>query len=199
MNTNRTLGLITAGLVLTALVLATIRFTTAPKAMTVPENLYGQVTPFQLPSVTMESDQGKAVQWQDFDDTPLFLTTGFTSCEYTCPMTMAFYQKLAKKVNNDARLAFLTVDPDTDTPAQLNHYLKSYGQEFVGLRVQQKQQLETVMNSLKQTYALAGASKNIGHQSYIYLKHPKLKGLIVYTADQPNVSLMQQDLKKLSL
>ncbi len=198
MKSKRTLGLVSIGLLTAALSIVTIKIT-ANIAQPMPDNLYGQITPFTLPPVTMQNHLNQNADWSDFDETPTFLTTGFTSCHDVCPMTMAFYQRLKSKLGTQAKLVFLTVDPQTDTTEQLNQYLSGFDKDFVGLRIEPQKELTLVLDSLKQTYALSTDTQNIGHQSYIYLLHPKLDGLMVYTASHPDVNLIKQDLDKLSL
>jgi protein SCO1/2 len=58
---------------------------------------------------------------------------GFTHCPDTCPTTLA---KLAKAIgnNSNAEIAFVTVDPERDTPDVLRNYVKRFeGAPIVGL------------------------------------------------------------------
>lgn len=78
---------------------------------------------------TLSQQHGKAVA----------LYFGFTHCPDTCPLTLA---KLAKAIgaNNNAEIAFVTVDPERDTPAVLRNYVKRFeGAPIVGLTGSPKQ------------------------------------------------------------
>jgi protein SCO1 len=64
---------------------------------------------------TLSAQHGKTVA----------LFFGFTHCPDTCPTTLA---KLGKAIGNDrnAEIAFVTVDPQRDTPAVLAAYVKRF-------------------------------------------------------------------------
>lgn len=162
-----------------------------------PSDLYGTLTPFELPDYPLQTHQDINTDWMHLADKPLFITTGFTSCTHMCPMTMALYQRISKSVGTDANLAFLTVDPITDTPAQLSKYLANYGPEFIGVRIQDQHQLNSTLQALKQSFTLTKKSEFIEHQGYIYLMHPKVDGLLVYTDNSPDPMKIREDLLKL--
>ncbi len=72
---------------------------------------------------TLSAQRGKAVA----------LYFGFTHCPDTCPTTVA---KLAKAIgtSGNAEIAFVTVDPQRDTPPVLNAFVKRFpGAPIVGL------------------------------------------------------------------
>lgn len=72
---------------------------------------------------TLSAQHGKAVA----------LYFGFTHCPDTCPTTVA---KLAKAIDaaGNAEIAFVTVDPQRDTPAVLNAFVQRFsGAPIVGL------------------------------------------------------------------
>jgi cytochrome oxidase Cu insertion factor (SCO1/SenC/PrrC family) len=162
-----------------------------------PTDLYGHITPFQLPDVALQTQHTDRTDWLELADKPLFITTGFTSCHDICPMTMAFYQRLSKSVGETATLAFLTIDPKTDTPTQLKDYLAGFGSEFVGVRIEDPNQLNNTLQALKQSFTLSKSSEFLEHQGYIYLMHPKVDGLLVYTDAQPDPIKIRTDLLKL--
>ncbi len=78
---------------------------------------------------TLSAQHGKAVA----------LYFGFTHCPDTCPTTIA---KLAKAIGNsaNAEIAFVTVDPQRDSPAVLNAFVHRFsGAPIVGLTGTPKQ------------------------------------------------------------
>ena len=163
----------------------------------VPQNLYGQITPFKLPDVPLQTQHQDKSDWLALSDKPLFITTGFTNCPHVCPMTMAFYQQLKGSVGDKANLALITIDPNNDTQEVLNEYLSRYGENFIGIRVDEQQHLDQILLSLKQSYTLSKHSEYLEHQSYIYLLHPKLEGLLVYTDSSPDPKQISNDLETL--
>jgi len=112
-------------------------------------------------------------------------------------MTMAFYQQLRGSVGLRANLALITIDPSNDTQEVLNEYLSRYGDNFIGIRVNEQEHLDQILLSLKQSYTLSKQSEYLEHQSYIYLLHPKLDGLLVYTDSSPDPKKISDDLERL--
>lgn len=152
----------------------------------------GYQTPFMLGDYAMEDQKGNKATWGAFSERPVYLTAGFTRCPHACPMTMVIYQKLAKKVGSLADFALLTVDPEHDKPQILKQYLSGINDAFIGLRIGDKAELDLAMADLKQTIVDTGEPLDLMHSNYIYLLHPKLTGLVLYT--KPNVSDMAKDL-----
>lgn len=155
--------------------------------------LYGFETALTLSSYPMEDQQGELRTWQQFADKPLYITTGFTSCRLTCPITMKFYQKMARITGDNVRYALLTIDLENDTPQQLAAYLNALNPKFIGLRVNNSVHFKKIMSELQQVIYIAGKQDNIEHKSYIYLIHPKLSGLVIYT--KRDINQMINDLK----
>lgn len=143
--------------------------------------LFGFQTELTLTSYTMEDQYGAPRTWKDYNDKPLFFTTGFTSCRLSCPVTMKFYQKMEKHTGDKARYALLTIDPENDSAEQLANYLDAINPDFIGLRVSQPVQFKKIISELQQVLSINNEPGNIKHKNYIYLLHPKLSGLVIYT------------------
>jgi protein SCO1/2 len=53
-----------------------------------------------------------------------------------CPLTLATFRDVAKQLGSDAarvRFVFVTVDPEQDTPAFMDRYMRLFNPDFVGL------------------------------------------------------------------
>ena len=64
------------------------------------------------------------------------LLFGYTHCDDTCPLMLAKLSNALKRVKSSSspiKIAFVTVDPQRDTPRVLHAYLSKFGSEFVGL------------------------------------------------------------------
>jgi protein SCO1 len=90
---------------------------------------------YRAPSLDLLDDRGRA--WALRDQTGgTVVVFGYTHCEDTCPLTLA---KLAKALKNvgpsgaSTQVAFITVDPQRDTPRVLHAWLSKFGPRFVGL------------------------------------------------------------------
>jgi protein SCO1/2 len=87
--------------------------------------------PFRL------TDQnGGTVTEQDFKGAPFLVFFGFTHCPEVCPTTLFEVSQILRKLGPDAarvRVAFITIDPERDTPAVLKDYLSSFNPHMLAL------------------------------------------------------------------
>jgi protein SCO1 len=87
--------------------------------------------PFRL------TDQdGAAVTDRDFLGRPFLVFFGFTHCPDVCPTALFEISEIMRKLGPDAermRAAFITVDPERDTPQALKDYLSSFDSRLKGL------------------------------------------------------------------
>ena len=156
--------------------------------------LHGFQSEFVPEDVPMVNQHNVTVNWQDFAQQPLFLTTGFTACNFSCPITMAFYTQLKSQLSEPANFAMLSIDPEYDTPERLKAFLAHFDNSFIGLRIDQPVQMQQLIASLRLNIGYAGG--DISHTDYIYLLHPNLDGVVIYT--QPDADLIAQDLQTLT-
>jgi protein SCO1/2 len=87
--------------------------------------------PFRL------TDQnGATVSDQDFKGRPFLVFFGFTHCPEVCPTTLFEISQIFGRLGREAdrvRGAFITVDPERDTPAELKEYMSSFDPHLSGL------------------------------------------------------------------
>lgn len=72
----------------------------------------------------------------DFKGRVTILLFGFTHCPDLCPTTLSKLSVVLDQLgeNRDrVQIAFITVDPERDTPGVLRDYMSSFGPNFVGL------------------------------------------------------------------
>lgn len=86
---------------------------------------------FQVPAVTLLNQHNQPVPLRDYlsTDMPIMLEFIFTSCTTLCPNQSVKFSNFQKKLasdNEQVRLVSITVDPETDTPEVLLHYLQQY-------------------------------------------------------------------------
>jgi protein SCO1 len=90
---------------------------------------------YRAPSLVLLDDRGQTWRLQDqAGGTVLFF--GYTHCEDTCPLTLAKLSQALKDAEpsgGSTRIAFITVDPQRDTPPVLHAYLAKFGPRIVGL------------------------------------------------------------------
>jgi protein SCO1/2 len=88
--------------------------------------------PFRL------TDQdGRVVTQASFAGRPLLLYFGYTSCPDVCPVDLAKIVQIADAVRQASGTTvtpvFVTIDPERDTPARLQAYVRAFGKDVVGL------------------------------------------------------------------
>ena len=91
------------------------------------------IAPFEL-----IDDKNKPFANQQLTGQWSLLFFGFTRCGMICPTTMSMlgemYQELEKdKANPMPNVILVSVDPENDTPADMNKYVTSFNPKFMGL------------------------------------------------------------------
>jgi protein SCO1 len=87
--------------------------------------------PFRL-----TSQEGKPFTDTDLKGKPFVVFFGFTHCPEVCPTTLYDLTQDLEALGSDAdklRVAFITVDPEQDTPELMKTYLSSFDPRIVGL------------------------------------------------------------------
>lgn len=72
----------------------------------------------------------------DYRGRVVVLYFGYLNCPDACPTTLATLREAMLELGADAgrvQVLFVTVDPERDTPALLDQYLKSFDPRFAGL------------------------------------------------------------------
>lgn len=88
------------------------------------------------PPIALTDSSGSAWQLAGQTGKNVALFFGYTHCADTCPLALAKLVKartLADPAGTRWEIAFVTVDPQRDTPAVLAAYLKRFGGDIVGL------------------------------------------------------------------
>src|SRR5512138_667706 len=80
---------------------------------------------------------GRERHLDDFRGKAVVLFFGFTHCPDVCPTTLADVAGALKALGPDAdrvQVLFVTVDPERDTAADLDSYVKAFDPRFIALR-----------------------------------------------------------------
>ena len=100
--------------------------------LTIEKSRYQRTfTSYQIPNVTLINQNGVPVPLRQFltSKKPLMLEFIFTSCTTLCPNQSVKFSNFQKRLAPDTeqiQLVTITVDPETDTPEVLRHYLQQY-------------------------------------------------------------------------
>jgi protein SCO1/2 len=104
---------------------------------------------------------------------------GYTFCPDVCPTTLTTLAQAIDRLGPDAKrfqVVFITVDPERDTPAQLETYLSSpaFPRGAIGL-TGTPTQIASTARAYRVYYKKTGDGPNYGmdHTSIVYLMDPK--------------------------
>ena len=88
-------------------------------------------------SLELPDTQGRVRHLEDFRGKAVVLFFGFTHCPDVCPTTLADLAGVMKSLGADAdrvQVVFVTVDPERDTPQDLDNYVHAFNPRFIALR-----------------------------------------------------------------
>ncbi|VFR36837.1 Cytochrome oxidase biogenesis protein Sco1/SenC/PrrC, putative copper metallochaperone [plant metagenome] len=123
---------------------------------------------------TLTDTHGQTRTIADFQGKPLLVFFGFTQCPDVCPTALLRAAEVKRMLGEDGerlQVAFITVDPERDTPEVLQAYVTAFDSSFIGLYGTLKQ-TEQTMRDFKGYYAKVptGDSYTMDHTalSYVY-------------------------------
>ena len=104
-----------------------------PKTLPQPAQSYAPTVggPFALTAA-----DGSVVTERTLAGRPFALFFGFTRCPDVCPTTLARLAKLRGEMGSagdSLRIVFVSVDPESDTPADIGQYTAMFGTPIIGL------------------------------------------------------------------
>ena len=102
------------------------------------------------PDFEVEGTDGAPLQLADFAGQPLLLYFGYTSCPDFCPTTMADLSWVFSQLGDEsdqAKVLFITVDLERDTPDRLTRYLEKFNPGFLGGRPRDGARLQAVVDA----------------------------------------------------
>ena len=128
------------------------------------------------PNFTLTASDGKPFTLSANKGNVVLLFFGFTRCPDVCPTTMADVAKAREQLGNDAsklEVVFVSVDPERDTPALTDAYVKRYNSTFIGLSGT-PEQIEPVkqafgVTAIKRDLPNSRFGYTVDHSAFIYL------------------------------
>lgn len=151
----------------------------------------------------LTDETGAAVDQSVFEGRPVAIYFGFTHCPDVCPMTLAKLAAAARRLPPEQRerlqLAFVSVDPDRDTPARLNEYTGAFSDAMLGLTGSQRQ-LQALTRRYRITYGYeepdADGNYEVSHSSAIFVFNESLDAELMLL-DSMLIDEMKADLERL--
>ena len=105
-----------------------------PKTDTFRGTLYDPALP--APEIVLSRDNGSSFRLSERRGDVILLFFGYTSCPDVCPTTLSELRKVNEELGKNAsqvQVVFVTVDPDRDTPEQIQKYVSIFNPAFIGL------------------------------------------------------------------
>lgn len=101
-------------------------------------NLHGTVLepPKAAPDFTLVAHTGQPFHLSEQRGKVVLLFFGFTNCPDVCPTALSDMAAVYRRLGNDAnqvQVAFVTLDPERDTPARLSKFMTAFNPTFLGL------------------------------------------------------------------
>ncbi len=145
--------------------------------------------PLRLPAVQLTDQHGLDFSTADLVGTFSLMFFGFTNCPDICPITLATLANVEAELRAQGieppRIVFVSVDPDRDTPAQIERYLGNFSADFVGITGNQQalQPLLAALGVTVERHQLPGEEAyNVTHNSTVYLVGPQAEWLAIFSA-----------------
>lgn len=92
--------------------------------------------PQSAPDVDLSRTNGTAFELDDHHGSVVLLYFGYTNCPDVCPATLADLAWVKDQLGPEGgriTVAFISVDPERDTPEAVRQYLGIFDQDFIGL------------------------------------------------------------------
>jgi protein SCO1/2 len=158
-----------------------------------------------MPDLEFEltSDRGERVSEEAFTGKASLVFFGFMNCPDICPGTL---QGLSNAIDalpadeqDDVQVLFVSVDPQRDTPEELEKYTGFFGPQFTGLTGTQNQ-LSDLVKRMRATYGYGEADANgryaVSHSSAIYGFDAQGNAQVLMKSNQ-SISEFTEDIKLL--
>jgi len=128
-------------------------------------------------SLELADTRGRLRHLEDFRGKAVVVFFGFTHCPDVCPTTLADLSRVMQDLGPDAdraQVLFITVDPERDTPADLDKYVHAFDPRFIALRGD-AQQTARVAKEFKIYYEKRkqGATYTVDHSAQSYVIDPQ--------------------------
>lgn len=151
----------------------------------------------------LTDEDGRDVTERIFEGRPVAMYFGFTNCPDVCPTTLArlsaAVRRLPAPMGDELRLAFVSVDPGRDDPAQLARYTGAFSDNMLGLTGTHNQ-LKALTRRYRITYGYeepdADGDYEVSHSSAVFVFDAELEPRLMLL-DSLSVAQMAEDLERL--
>jgi protein SCO1/2 len=134
--------------------------------------------PRVAPDFSLRGSDGSELKLSRYRGKVVALGFGYTHCPSVCPTTLAYLAEARNKLGaarTNFQVVYVTVDPERDSPEQLNKFLASFDTTFVGATGTSEQ-----LADVRKAYGISLSDKIfvdtrsqstyfLDHSSFIYL------------------------------
>jgi protein SCO1/2 len=150
--------------------------------------------PQKLSDFTLPSSQGGApLSLSALRGKPVLLYFGYTFCPDVCPTTMSEFIRVKKDLGakgDQLTVLMVSVDPERDTPAVLERYLKAFDPSFIGMAGDDAtlRRIGSEYGLFYQRHAVSGsaAAYLVDHSAAAYLIDKQGQLRLVYSYGTPH-------------
>jgi protein SCO1/2 len=128
--------------------------------------------------------QGAAASPATLRTHPTLVFFGFTHCPDVCPTTLALLASVQKQAAIPGlKVAFISVDPERDTPQQLGRYISSFGGDLIGLTGKPSEIVKATKSFgvASARVDLAGGDYTMDHSATIFALDSEARIVAVFT------------------
>jgi protein SCO1/2 len=157
---------------------------------------YGDVMP------RLVGPDGRARSLDDFKGRVTVLLFGFTHCPDLCPTVLSNLSMVLDQLGEDrdrVQIAFITVDPDRDTPGVLRDYMSAFGRNYLGL-TGEPDAIREAARTFKvffQKIPLADGDYTMDHSAVVYILDPQARVRLMFAANHQLEDVVQDILELL--
>jgi protein SCO1 len=135
------------------------------------------------------NQDGRAYSREDFKGRVTVLLFGFTHCPDLCPTALSNLSVVLDQLGEErdcVQIAFITVDPERDTPEVLGDYMSAFGPSFVGLTGEPVaiRKAAKTFRVFFQKIPLPGGDYTMDHSAVIYVVDPQARVRLMFTANR---------------
>ncbi len=152
----------------------------------------------ELPDFSLLDGAGRAFTRRDLEGTPTLLFFGFTHCPDVCPTTLLKLAQVRRQapLPGGLRVAFVSVDPQRDTPAVVGQYVHAFDPQFIGLTGEPSAVAELARGCgvAVNRVELPGGDYTMDHSAVIFLLDADARLVGLFTPPF-NAAALAQDLR----
>jgi protein SCO1/2 len=177
----RLLVFIVAGFLIGALTAAAVLLLTAPDGT---RQVQSSGTALVGGPFSLIGADGKTVTDQDFRGRYMLVFFGFTHCPDVCPTTLAKLSQVVKAANlPELKVLLVSVDPERDTPEQLERYVHAFNPDFKAVTGKQEE-IERIAREFGVAVVkvnLAGGDYTVDHSAVVFLLNDQAQRVALFT------------------